>query len=363
MRLPFFHASTHTQKHAPYHTDPHPFPHHRTDDLLVAMAEPDVVAAASAATEADPSSSSSSPPPPSSPSAASSSSSSSSPRPTEEQFFDAPSAHDFGMEALPGQFASGLALERDAAKALEMKEKGNACYRDQDFGQAIECYTLAIRLCPYQYDKEKELAAARRRHVLRREDEEQPGGDDNEGKAAAAVAAGQADVPAAAENGEGESGGKETQQPEKEQEEESEPFAEHKEDCAVYYCNRAACLVHLGKDQEAVDDCTVALKLKPGYLKALLRRAQACERLDKLEDALRDYKEIVAQEPGNRTVKAKIPGLEKECAARMEKLKEETLGKLKDLGNSVLSNFGLSLDNFKMQQDPSTGSYSISFNK
>jgi hypothetical protein len=37
------------------------------------------------------------------------------------------------------------------------------------------------------------------------------------------------------------------------------------------------------------------------------------------------------------------------------------LGKLKDLGNSLLGNFGLSLDNFKTVQDPKTGSYNIQF--
>ena len=44
---------------------------------------------------------------------------------------------------------------------------------------------------------------------------------------------------------------------------------------------------------------------------------------------------------------------------KMSKMKDEALGKLKELGNSILGNFGMSLDNFKMNQDPSTGSWNI----
>jgi hypothetical protein len=42
-------------------------------------------------------------------------------------------------------------------------------------------------------------------------------------------------------------------------------------------------------------------------------------------------------------------------------LQEEMMGKLKELGNTILGKFGMSLDNFKAVKDPNTGSYSISF--
>jgi hypothetical protein len=36
-------------------------------------------------------------------------------------------------------------------------------------------------------------------------------------------------------------------------------------------------------------------------------------------------------------------------------------GKLKDLGNMFLGNFGMSVDNFKATKDETTGSYNIAY--
>mmetsp|Transcript_20769 Transcript_20769/g.42926 ORF Transcript_20769/g.42926 Transcript_20769/m.42926 type:complete len:208 (+) Transcript_20769:419-1042(+) len=132
---------------------------------------------------------------------------------------------------------------------------------------------------------------------------------------------------------------------------------------AVYYANRAATLLHLGRYGEAIDDCDVSLMLNPTYVKALLRRCTAYERTENTEDALKDAKKAVELEPGNSVARKNVTRLQKLEDERLEKLKEETMGKLKDLGNSILGNFGLSLDNFNAVQDPNTGGYSISFNQ
>jgi hypothetical protein len=42
-------------------------------------------------------------------------------------------------------------------------------------------------------------------------------------------------------------------------------------------------------------------------------------------------------------------------------MKDEALGKLKQLGNTILGNFGMSLDNFKMTQDPNSGGWNIRY--
>ncbi|KAG8092045.1 hypothetical protein GUJ93_ZPchr0012g19884 [Zizania palustris] len=127
------------------------------------------------------------------------------------------------------------------------------------------------------------------------------------------------------------------------------------------HSNRAVCFLKLGKYDETIKECTKALELNPSYLKALLRRGEAHEKLEHYDEAIADLKKIIELDPSNEQAKRSLFRLEPLAAEKREKMKEEMIGKLKDLGNSVLGRFGMSVDNFKAVKDPNTGSYSISF--
>lgn len=57
---------------------------------------------------------------------------------------------------------------------------------------------------------------------------------------------------------------------------------------------------------------------------------------------------------------ARIEILEKCVEKEFEEKKGEVLGQLKDLGNNLLGKFGMSLDNFNLEQQAG-GGYNISF--
>ena len=84
------------------------------------------------------------------------------------------------------------------------------------------------------------------------------------------------------------------------------------------------------------------------------------EILGKLEEALTDARKVKELDSCYPSIDNLIRRLDEAHRKRTDKLKEEALEKLKDVGNSILGNFGMSLDNFQVQQDPHTGSYNIS---
>lgn len=137
-------------------------------------------------------------------------------------------------------------------------------------------------------------------------------------------------------------------------------FAKEK---SVYHANRAACLVKLDQHKEAIEDCTKALDLNPDYMKVRLRRAQCYEHEDRLEEALEDYQKVFDADRSSHVAREALMRLPEEIRVKHEKMKEEMIGKLKELGNVFLRPFGLSTDNFKLQQDPDTGGYSVNFQK
>ncbi|KAL4302237.1 hypothetical protein GQ457_10G005030 [Hibiscus cannabinus] len=132
---------------------------------------------------------------------------------------------------------------------------------------------------------------------------------------------------------------------------------------SICHSNRAVCYLKLGRYEETIKECTKALELNPSYVKALVRRGEAHEKLEHFEEAISDMKKILELDPSNHQAMKTIYRLEPLAAEKREKMKEEMIGKLKELGNSVLGRFGMSVDNFKAVKDPNTGSYSISFQR
>ncbi|KAK9764851.1 hypothetical protein K7432_007320 [Basidiobolus ranarum] len=134
---------------------------------------------------------------------------------------------------------------------------------------------------------------------------------------------------------------------------------------ALFYGNIAASYMKLERWDDAVHACDSALELDSTYIKALVRRAQANEKIGKylaLSSALEDYKKLNDLAPNyRRECEQALRRLPPRIEEQQEIEKAEMLDKVKDLGNRFLGMFGLSTDNFQMQKDPASGNYSMQF--
>lgn len=132
---------------------------------------------------------------------------------------------------------------------------------------------------------------------------------------------------------------------------------------SILYGNRAASKINTGRTKCAIVDCTKSIELNDRYVRAYLRRAKLYEESDKLDESLEDFKKVVEIDPGCKEALSALQRLPPKIQERNDKMKDEMLGKLKDLGNMILKPFGLSTNNFKLEQNPETGSYSVKMDK
>ena len=132
---------------------------------------------------------------------------------------------------------------------------------------------------------------------------------------------------------------------------------------SVLYGNRAACFMSLEMPELCISDCDKALSFNEHYTKVRLRKFWALRKISKFNEALSEIKKAIEEDPEVEKTHAKeYQEVQKEAAEETEKLKNEAMGQLKDLGNKFLGLFGLSTDNFHLQQN-GNGGYNIQFQK
>eukprot|EP00300_Choanocystis_sp_HF-7_P019503 c20361_g1_i1.p1 GENE.c20361_g1_i1~~c20361_g1_i1.p1 ORF type:complete len:736 (+),score=153.11 c20361_g1_i1:44-2209(+) len=76
---------------------------------------------------------------------------------------------------------------------------------------------------------------------------------------------------------------------------------------AVLFANRAAAHVSLNNNEEAIEDCTDALKLDPNYTKAYTRRAQCFLNVGLFEEAMKDCEIALEMDPTSEAGHRKQP--------------------------------------------------------
>jgi tetratricopeptide (TPR) repeat protein len=126
---------------------------------------------------------------------------------------------------------------------------------------------------------------------------------------------------------------------------------------SALFANRAACLVGLDSNPEqCLSDCDRALAIKTPYPRVRCRRFWALRQLNKKNDALTELKKAIEEDPSIADSHAReLREIQVEADQETEKMKAEAMTQLKDLGNKFLGLFGLSTDNFQVQQNPDGG--------
>ncbi|XP_001600626.2 protein unc-45 homolog B [Nasonia vitripennis] len=107
-------------------------------------------------------------------------------------------------------------------------------------------------------------------------------------------------------------------------------------DKAVYLKNRAAVYLKQKEYKKVIKDCDEALKISSNDPKALFRRCQALEALERFEEAYRDARGVITTDPSNKAIQP--------IAARLHEICQERLRENSKVSAKVSQMFELAFD-------------------
>lgn len=194
--------------------------------------------------------------------------------------------------------------EKSLEKALEEKKKGNDFYKAQNYEEALECYTEALSLLPDDADKEIKSTI----HF-------------NTG------------------------------------------MSYYKKVFIIVFQSENQAADEKDKENDinsAINHYSVAIQLNPSYSKALYQRANAYEKKEEYGSALEDVKKLKELDFKLDDLNYIEKRLENKEKQKMEKMKDQAIGQLKSLANTVLGKFGIDINKFKLNQN-GDGSCNISY--
>ena len=138
--------------------------------------------------------------------------------------------------------------------------------------------------------------------------------------------------------------------------------AELNEQCCILNCNKGICFNKLKDYDKALDSFKEALKYNKDYSKALCNKMLLLNKKEDYMEAYEDFKRLKTLDYNLwENYRNMENGLAYQAEIQKKKMTNEMLGKLKDMGNSILGKFGMSLDNFQMTPN-GQGGYSIQYN-
>ena len=138
--------------------------------------------------------------------------------------------------------------------------------------------------------------------------------------------------------------------------------ADLKEQCCILNCNKGICFNKLNEYDKALESFKEALKYNKDYSKALCNKMLLLKKKEEYLEAYEDFKRLKTLDYNLWENYRNLEGeLSYKAEIQKKKMTDEMLGKLKDMGNTILGKFGLSLNNFQMTPN-GQGGYSIQYN-